>query len=318
MASYDKTISVCVITYNSSKFVLETLESVKAQSYKNIDLIISDDGSSDNTVNLCENWIERNQSRFKTTEIIKSPFNSGTVNNINRAILACKTDWIKCLAGDDALFPNYLIDIANFLSIDTYYIISCKAAVYKNDYSKANHYMDYINNCKFFDDTTSSSQQHNTLLSFSIHGSSLIVRRSLYNEIGLYDLKYPFLEDTPFALKATAAGYKIYTANCFGVKYRVSSSSIQRTHGLFLSKYQKDFYRLKRNVICPNSKGLAKIVRLMDIRITYLIFKRNRNQPNLFVCKIYSYYNFIYSQILKLLDYNKYKMLIGYSVKIKN
>lgn len=51
-------VSVIVITYNSSKYVLETLNSVAAQTYDNIELIISDDCSKDNTVEICRNWLK--------------------------------------------------------------------------------------------------------------------------------------------------------------------------------------------------------------------------------------------------------------------
>jgi glycosyltransferase involved in cell wall biosynthesis len=46
-------VSIVVITYNSAKFVLETLESAKSQTYQNVELIISDDGSSDNSFQIC-------------------------------------------------------------------------------------------------------------------------------------------------------------------------------------------------------------------------------------------------------------------------
>ena len=63
-------VSVSVITYNSSKTVLETLESVKTQTYPNIELIISDDCSPDNTVEVCREWIEQNKERFVRIEIL--------------------------------------------------------------------------------------------------------------------------------------------------------------------------------------------------------------------------------------------------------
>jgi alpha-1,3-rhamnosyltransferase len=50
-------VSVVIITYNSSKYVLETLESAKAQTYQNIELIVSDDCSTDDTVEKCREWI---------------------------------------------------------------------------------------------------------------------------------------------------------------------------------------------------------------------------------------------------------------------
>ena len=53
-------VSICVITYNSSKTVVETLESIKNQSYSNIELVVSDDCSPDNTVELVQQWLEKN------------------------------------------------------------------------------------------------------------------------------------------------------------------------------------------------------------------------------------------------------------------
>ena len=48
-------VTVCVVTYNSEDFILETLESIKNQTYKNFELIISGDGSSDNTLTVAKN-----------------------------------------------------------------------------------------------------------------------------------------------------------------------------------------------------------------------------------------------------------------------
>ena len=53
-----------VVTYNSSATVLETLDSIKNQTYKNIELIITDDFSKDDTVALCQSWVDTNKERF--------------------------------------------------------------------------------------------------------------------------------------------------------------------------------------------------------------------------------------------------------------
>ena len=57
-------VSIIVITYNSSKYVLETLESAKAQTYQNIELIVSDDCSTDNTVEICQNGSKTKNDLF--------------------------------------------------------------------------------------------------------------------------------------------------------------------------------------------------------------------------------------------------------------
>ena len=74
-------VSITVITYNSAKYVIETLESAKAQTYQNIELIISDDHSTDNTVKDCRQWIEKNKEWFIRTVLITIPENTGVPAN---------------------------------------------------------------------------------------------------------------------------------------------------------------------------------------------------------------------------------------------
>lgn len=99
-------ISVAVLTYNSEGTIIETLESVCNQSYHNIELIISDDCSIDNTIEICERWIENHKSRFLRTIIVKSKVNTGTSSNLNRAEKECKGMWVKPIAGDDKLVED--------------------------------------------------------------------------------------------------------------------------------------------------------------------------------------------------------------------
>ena len=62
-------VTVNVLTYNSSKYVLETLESIKTQTYQPLILHICDDCSTDDTVKICKKWIGENSDRFIKTKI---------------------------------------------------------------------------------------------------------------------------------------------------------------------------------------------------------------------------------------------------------
>lgn len=97
-------VSVIVITYNSSKYVLDTLESVKNQTYKKIELIISDDCSKDNTYEICQRWLKSNSHRFVSTTIAKTDRNGGICHNYNNGLKHAKGEWIKYIAGDDMLY----------------------------------------------------------------------------------------------------------------------------------------------------------------------------------------------------------------------
>ena len=74
-------VSVVLITYNSDRYVLDTLESVKNQSWDNIELIVSDDGSTDDTIFICSNWLYENKDRFFNTELITVAKNTGIPAN---------------------------------------------------------------------------------------------------------------------------------------------------------------------------------------------------------------------------------------------
>lgn len=66
----DPLVSVSIITYNSSSTILETLDSIYSQSYQNIELIVSDDCSTDNTVEICKKWIDEHKDRFVRVELL--------------------------------------------------------------------------------------------------------------------------------------------------------------------------------------------------------------------------------------------------------
>lgn len=108
-------VSIPVVTYNSVSTILETLESIKAQTYQNIELIVSDDCSTDNTVELCREWVEQNKERFARTEIVTMPQNTGVSANCNRAEAVCRGEWLKGIAGDDMLMPNCIQDCMDYV-----------------------------------------------------------------------------------------------------------------------------------------------------------------------------------------------------------
>jgi len=106
-------VSVPVITYNSSKTVIETLDSVSNQTYSDIELIVSDDCSTDNTVEVCREWVEKHKERFVRTKILVTERNTGVAANLNRAESVCKGGWVKPIAGDDLLLPNCIKDLVD-------------------------------------------------------------------------------------------------------------------------------------------------------------------------------------------------------------
>lgn len=107
-----ETVTVSVLTYNSSKTVLETLDSIKAQTYPYLNLNICDDCSTDDTLKICKKWIKDNRDRFQNIKIATSFKNFGVASNCNRSLDLCETKYMKEIASDDILKKD---SISHFL-----------------------------------------------------------------------------------------------------------------------------------------------------------------------------------------------------------
>ena len=81
-------VSVITATYNSSDFITETLDSIFNQTWEAVELIITDDNSLDDTVEVCRQWLNAKSSRFIRTELITSEVNTGVSGNANRGLMA--------------------------------------------------------------------------------------------------------------------------------------------------------------------------------------------------------------------------------------
>lgn len=235
-------VTIGVITYNSSKYVIETLESIKAQTYPHLILQISDDCSTDNTVELCKKWIEENKERFVKTKIIIPIHNTGVSANANRNWDACETEWFKGIAGDDLLLPNCIEDNLKYVEKHSNAVLV---------FSKARCFGASIDNCrkheeKVFDYSffaMSPEEQYEKIKYRScLPTATAFCNLKKLREYGLkHDERIPFLEDRPKWLTAIRLGIKFYFIDKETVMYRLHEQSLSNTHLL-----SPKFYESKR------------------------------------------------------------------------
>lgn len=97
-------ISVLIPAYNYARYLPEAIDSVLAQSYQDFELIIVDNCSTDNTIEVLEKYVLKD-SRVK---IHVNKTNIGMYRNYNQALLLANGDYIKFLNADDTFHPNLL------------------------------------------------------------------------------------------------------------------------------------------------------------------------------------------------------------------
>ena len=98
-------VSFVVTSYNYEKYILKTLESIKKQSYKNFEILVVDDCSSDNSCKVVEKFIEENQD-LKITLFVQDK-NQGQMSAMMRGLKEAQGQFVSFIDSDDILMPDY-------------------------------------------------------------------------------------------------------------------------------------------------------------------------------------------------------------------
>jgi alpha-1,3-rhamnosyltransferase len=235
MNANDKLVSIVLITYNSSRFILKTLDSISSQTYKFLELIVSDDCSTDETLSICEQWLQNNKERFASAEIVRSKINTGISGNSNRGWTKAHGDWIKFIDGDDLLLPTCIE--TNMRYIEDYKgakVVYSEAAKIDEDGeplpTKTPFYKNDLPNWRRYFFTRSTERQLRLYVRapFFLITPSIFVSRDLLIQIGGFDERLRILEDVVFSIKALQSGNRLYNIPTPTVAYRLHSQSISR------------------------------------------------------------------------------------------
>ena len=310
-------VSIIVITYNSSKYVLETLESAKAQTYQNIELIVSDDGSTDNTIEICKIWIEKNKDRFVKTEIITVEKNTGIPANCNRGLYASRGIWIKLIAGDDMLMTDCIDTNLLFILYNQNKNIKIlhSSMEYYSNYFTADKFIkirSLANNIITYTKITSQSQYKLLLRSCLVNAPSVFAEKELYTNLGGFDERLA-IEDWPMWLKICSNGIKIHYLDKPTIKYRVRSDSV--CNEKIADKIFNNHFIRERAVyekyIFPNIPFFEKtFLQIHFLRLEFLSKHfSNKNYLNRLISKV--------SAIPYWLYYNHYLRIIHLIIKRK-
>lgn len=105
-------LSIVMAVYNEEKYIKYAIESILSQSYKNIELIVVNDGSTDSTEQIVNNMLE-NDSRLKFISLDKVGKNAA----FNKGVEVSAGEWIGLFAGDDVMEPGILQKLVSVASV---------------------------------------------------------------------------------------------------------------------------------------------------------------------------------------------------------
>lgn len=195
-------VTVICICYNQESFVIESLNSVINQSYRNIELIIIDDCSTDNSKKTIFSWLEKHpEIPFITNET-----NLGITKSFNKALQLAKGDYIIDLAADDVLLADCVMSQLNTFKNSPFKnlgVVYGNAELISENGSFVSYYFPINDQKKVIKKRMTGDIYENVLSDFySICSVSAMIKKSVLDYLDGYDELLAY-EDLDFWIRAS-------------------------------------------------------------------------------------------------------------------
>ena len=211
MNKVPETISLIIPCYNQAKFLVEAVESIAGQNYQNLEILLVNDGSTDETEVIAKKLASQHKNIRFFSQVNKGPSSARNV-----ALKEAQGEYILFLDADDFLVTNQLFTLSDFLQKNQEVSIVYTAGRYIGESSLVAKRSEDLWGDYTTDPLTSLLTRGNFIL---IH--SAMFRRDLLGKVGLFDESLWRLEDWDFWLRCAEHGAKFAYLPGIQVPYRI-------------------------------------------------------------------------------------------------
>lgn len=239
-------VSICLPTYNRSHFLTYAAQSVFAQTYRDWELIICDDGSRDNTPEIVQEW----QNSLPLGQIIylRQEQNIGRSQNMQAGFLAARGEYLIKFDDDDALTPDFLAKTVEILETNP-----------KVDFVCTNHWIINSQGQRNEDATLANSQHwgkdklpagiipdllRETFQHQSLQVGSTLFRKSCLDQVGFMRPEADGCEDFDLLVRLAIANFQGYFLPEYLMEYRFHNAQ---------SSLKQDIHFLSAKLFCLDS-----------------------------------------------------------------
>lgn len=267
-------LSIIILTYNSEEFIEACLDSVFRQCYQGFEVIVIDNGSSDNTVGLIE-------KEYNRVSLIRNKENYGASVARNQGIKVSAGKWILTLDCDVTIEDGFLSEIVDIINNVSFDVGMLQPKILRIDKKTIYTVGIYVSLCRrFYDigkDKIDNGQFNFPAFIFGASSATAIYRRSMLEDIednnGYFDENLFFLfEDVDLSWRAQKKGWKALFCPHL-ICYHSGNSS--KTN----NKLRQFFCFRNRYLLIQKNDPLIKKIRLFflnswyeSIRLFYLLF----------------------------------------------
>lgn len=211
-------ISIIVPTYNSAVNLHMALESIKNQTFKNIEVLIIDGASSDNTLKIAQNY----RSKFQFYTVISEP-DKGIYDAMNKGIRIAKGEWLYFLGSDDSFYEQNTLE-----ELFSHPEIRNNDVIYGNVYSSR------------FDLPYDGEFSYSKLAKKNICHQSIFFRKNVFKKIGVFNIKYKVWADWDHNIRW------FYSSRI--KKHYINKIIANYADGGFSSLHMDEFFQRQKNL----------------------------------------------------------------------
>lgn len=247
-------MSAIVLCYNHAKFVTECLEGVRLQNYPNLELIVNDDASRDDSAAIIQAWLSRNAIPHR---FLRNETNRGVCRSLNNALLHARGKYISGIAADDIWLSGKLL-----AQVGTMEQLPEKVGVIYSDALQIDEAgtllpRRFIEEYRRFETMPQGDLRHILWEDNFIPAMTTLIRRGCFDKVGLYDESL-FYEDWDMWLRLSRC-FEFAYAPQVSAKYRHVTTSMMRsqTGRMFDAVCQVCLKHLEGGKLDPQAKRLA-------------------------------------------------------------
>ena len=275
-------VTIICLCYNHNDYVLESLLSVKNQSYNNIELIIVDDCSSDASQLIIKKWI----LNYPEIQFIANKKNVGSTKSFNSALKIAKGDYIIDLAADDILLPNCVSDQVNAFKKSTYKNLGIVYGNVELIAKNGNHESYYfaVNADKKVIQKRETGDVYLSIISGgnSICSVSSMIKKEVFDTLNGYDEQLVY-EDLDLWIRASR-NYEIDFVDAILIQKRVLNNSLGTNFFRKNNKINKSTYLILKKTLRLNRTKTEDIAVLKRVHFEIMLAFKNLDFRLLLKC----------------------------------
>lgn len=242
---YQPRISIVIPAYNASNYLAEAIDSALFQTYKNVEIIVVNDGSND------DGATERVALSYGDKIRYFSKENGGSSSALNMGIANMTGEWFSWLSHDDLYVPEKLetqVAYMNSLMIlqeERFRHVFFSASELIDSHGKVIRTYNIEREQKLHNKI--NTLPHNGYLiaeptEYLFHGCSCLVHKDAFGDVGTFDENLKLLNDVDFWFRLYSAGYKVHYIPSPLVKGRVHAKQVSRSIGYSYHNPEQDMF----------------------------------------------------------------------------